>query len=133
MPVMARRDGRLAIVAGTMGGEAQPQIHAQILCRLLGTLGRPDERAGEPGGPALGPAAAVAAPRWIWDEDSLYAERRVPKRCLDALRATGMPIELLEPVDESVGHAQYIRILADGTLEAGTDPRADGAAVVASF
>jgi gamma-glutamyltranspeptidase/glutathione hydrolase len=135
MPVMVRWEGRLAIVAGTMGGEAQPQIHAQILCRLLGHAG-PTDRDSTLAGPDAATdgavAAAVASPRWIWDEGVLFVEADVPDACLDALRATGMPLELLDPVDESVGHAQYIRIDPDGTLEAGTDPRADGAAFAGS-
>ena len=116
MPVMVRRGGRLAIVAGTMGGEAQPQIHAQILSRLLG------DRADV--------ATAVAAPRWIYDEGRLFAESSVPAPCLTALRAPGMPVELLDAFDETVGHAQYVRIAVDGAMEAASDPRADGAADV---
>jgi gamma-glutamyltranspeptidase/glutathione hydrolase len=117
MPVMVRREGRLAIVAGTMGGEAQPQIHAEILARLLR-------------GGTGGLTAAVAAPRWIYDEGAILAEASVPAACLAALRSTGMPIELLEAVDESVGHAQYVRIAGGGELEAASDPRADGTGIV---
>jgi gamma-glutamyltranspeptidase/glutathione hydrolase len=127
MPVMVRRDGRLAIVAGTMGGEAQPQIHAQILSRLL--KGSGSVAAGR-GVMAAQAAGAVAAPRWVYDEGNLLAESRVPESCLKTLRATGMPVELLEPVDETVGHAQYIRIATGGAMEAGSDPRADGAGMV---
>ena len=47
-PAMALRDGRPALVFGTMGGEAQVQIHLQLLARIL--------IAGTP------VAAAVAAP-----------------------------------------------------------------------
>jgi len=127
MPVMVRREGRLTIVAGTMGGEAQPQIHAQILSRLLREHGAEVQAAARG---AVGIEAAVAAPRWIYEEGRLFAESSVPEPCLAALRATGTPVELLEPVDETVGHVQYVRIDADGELEAGTDPRADGAAFV---
>jgi gamma-glutamyltranspeptidase/glutathione hydrolase len=123
MPVMVRRGGRLAIVAGTMGGEAQPQIHAQILSRLLSS------NEGTWGGGA-GLAAAVAAPRWIVDEGALWAEADVSGDYLAALRSTGMPVELLERLDESVGHAQYIRVAEDGSLEAASDPRADGTGLV---
>jgi gamma-glutamyltranspeptidase/glutathione hydrolase len=132
MPVMVRRNGRLTIVAGTMGGGAQPQIHAQILSRLLGGHGARDAtgaRAGDEPDPAA-LAAAVAAPRWIYDEGGLFAESRVPESCLASLRSSGMPLELLEPFDESVGHAQYIRIAENGDLEAASDPRADGRALV---
>ncbi len=129
MPVMVCRDGRLAIVAGTMGGEAQPQIHAQILSRLLRERGA-KARAAARG--VAGIEAAVATPRWINSEGALLAEADVPEPCLAALRATGTPVELLEPADQTVGHAQYVRIGADGELEAGSDPRADGAAFVTS-
>ena len=127
MPMMVCREGRLAIVAGTMGGEAQPQIHAQILSRLLRERGTEGQTAARG---AVGIEAAVATPRWINSEGALLAEADVPEPCLAALRATGTPVELLEPADQTVGHAQYVRIGADGTLEAGTDPRADGAAFV---
>lgn len=133
MPVMVRRAGHLALVAGTMGGEAQPQIHAQILCRLLGRSGPAADWSGSAPadrGEAADVATAVAAPRWIYDEGTLLAEARVPESCLKALRATGMPVEILKAFDESVGHAQYIRIAEDGAMDAGTDPRADGAGVV---
>jgi gamma-glutamyltranspeptidase len=123
MPVMVRREGRLTIVAGTMGGEAQPQIHAQILSRLMGGS---DSAASGRGPMVADSAAAVTAPRWIYDEGKLLAETSVTEPCLTALRATGMPVELLEPVDGTVGHAQYIRITADGAMDVGTDPRADG-------
>jgi gamma-glutamyltranspeptidase/glutathione hydrolase len=123
MPVMVRRRGRLTIVAGTMGGEAQPQIHAQILCRLLGRSGAATTRPG-------GLAAAVSAPRWIYDEGELLAEGRVPESCLAVLRATAMPVGLLEDFDETVGHAQYVLIDEDGPVEAASDPRADGSGAV---
>ena len=50
MPLMVERAGRVRWVAGTMGGHAQPQIHAQLLLR---------RRAGADA------QAAVAAPRFI--------------------------------------------------------------------
>ncbi len=121
MPVMLLRHGRLAIVAGTMGGEAQPQIHVQILSRLLGRDGAGDGDL----------ASAVAAPRWIYDEGALFAEADVPPACLAGLRSTGMPLEMLARLDESVGHAQYARVAGNGVLEAASDPRADGAGLVA--
>lgn len=54
-PVIATKEGALSLLAGTMGGLAQPQILAQVLTRLL----------------AAGETAhdAVAAPRWIWGDD----------------------------------------------------------------
>ena len=35
MPVLVEREGTLVGVLGTMGGKVQPQIHTQVLVRLL--------------------------------------------------------------------------------------------------
>ena len=43
-----------------------------------------------------------------------------------------MPVERLEAVDETAGHARYVRLAANGAMEAAGDPRADGEAVVTS-
>ena len=124
MPVLVKRDGRLAVVPGTMGGEAQPQIHAQLLSRLLRAV------AAEAGA-RLSMQEAVASPRWTWDDGVLYAEANVPDACRAALQASGLPFVQLGALDDSVGHAQYIFIGEDGVFDAGSDPRADGAAVLA--
>ena len=55
MPVLVHRDGRLAAVAGSMGGASQPQINAQNLIRAF-DLG-------------MGAGETIAAPRWtVWGE-----------------------------------------------------------------
>jgi gamma-glutamyltranspeptidase/glutathione hydrolase len=120
MPVMTRREGRLTGVHGAMGGKAQPQIHAHLLLRLLG---------------GATPADALAAPRWVAGgldvdsaDDVILLERSAGPESADAFDAAGMPVELLDDLDEGVGHAQLIWRGPDGTLEAATDPRADGAA-----
>jgi gamma-glutamyltranspeptidase/glutathione hydrolase len=120
MPVMLRRDGHLTGVHGAMGGKVQPQIHAQLVLRLLG---------------GATPGDTLAAPRWVAggldvdsDDDVILLERSAGPAVADAFGAAGMPVELLDDMDEGVGHAQLIWIGLDGTLEAATDPRADGAA-----
>jgi gamma-glutamyltranspeptidase/glutathione hydrolase len=109
-PAMALRDGRPELVFGTMGGEAQVQIHLQLLARIL--------VADEP------VAAAIAAPRWTFDRTTLLVEPDLP--ALDPL-PYGMT-SIAMPVADLAGHAHAIRIHADG-LEAGCDPRADGVVV----
>jgi oxamate amidohydrolase len=120
MPVMVRRNGRLEVVAGTMGGKAQPQIHAQVLYHLLGRR--------------LAPEAAVAEPRWIVETDEpsgsdsvVLMEGRISRGLADRFRAAGLPVRTLADRDEEVGHAQLIRRTDDG-FHAGSDPRADGSA-----
>jgi len=123
MPLLVRRGGRLRVVAGTMGGWAQPQIHAQILGRVLGR-GEPVER-------------AVAAPRWTVDVDysgdpalSVWHEGRLPHGARATLGRSGLPLVAGDEVDDLAGHAQYIVLDADGSMDAASDPRADGRAVV---
>ena len=131
MPVMVRRNGRLAIVAGTMGGEAQPQIHAELLSGLLRDeieigLSATERAPTRPGtSPPPSPRRAGSATKGR-SSPSPACPRPASPRC----SAAGMPVETLEPLDDTVGHAHYVRIAADGALEAATDPRADGAAYV---
>jgi gamma-glutamyltranspeptidase len=103
-----------------MGGHGQPQINATNLIRIA-ELG-------------LEPAAAVAAPRWLvggLDEgdDWVLAEEDVPRRVRDDLDAAGLPAVTIPHHSGDVGHAQAIRVLADGSFEVGSDPRADGGAL----
>jgi len=118
-PVLARRDGRLVAVSGSMGGGAQPQINAQLLIRSF-ELG-------------MTPADAVAAPRWAvggTEPDAslrfVEVETAVPGATCRALEEAGYALDRL-PEGDGVGHAHMIRVLEDG-FEVATDPRADGSA-----
>lgn len=121
MPVMVRHDGALRVVAGTMGGRAQPQIHSQVLGRLFG--GSWD---------LLG---ALSEPRWVVGaleaggrSDAIFAEPAALDRCGEQLARAGMEVVGLGELDEEVGHAQYLLIGSDGVLSSASDPRADGSA-----
>jgi gamma-glutamyltranspeptidase len=121
MPVVVQREGRLAIVSGTMGGFAQPQINASTLIRSLDLHEAPGE--------------AVAAPRWAVGgldregaEPAVEAESGVPGDVEDALAGAGFRVARVDSVSEPIGHAHQIR-LAGGRFEAGSDPRADGSAM----
>jgi gamma-glutamyltranspeptidase/glutathione hydrolase len=116
MPLVVERDGRVRWVAGTMGGHAQPQIHAQLLLR---------RRAGADA------QAAVAAPRFIVGDEEPGAAIAVEEGFASALEAFtdwgATPIAI--PAGSGlVGHAHAIAIRDDGSFDAGSDPRADGAA-----
>jgi gamma-glutamyltranspeptidase len=121
MPVLVHRGSELAAVCGTMGGAAQPQINAMSVLRLF-DLG-------------LTPAAAMRAARWVVGgmgregrRRFAVAERSVPAQALNALRTAGFEVDVAPDLTDEVGHAQAIRVASDGTLEAATDPRADGSA-----
>ncbi len=103
-PAMALQGGRPRFVFGTMGGEAQIQVHLQLLARVFVA------------GQELG--EAIAAPRWRFgDGDGLLAEAGLPD-----LGAQPMAIA------EQAGHAHAILVEPDH-LVAAADPRSDGAAL----
>jgi gamma-glutamyltranspeptidase/glutathione hydrolase len=119
--VLVRRDGRIVGVHGTMGGSAQAQIHAQLLLRTA---------RGE------APADAVAAPRFVvgglgvgGHTDMVLAEGRCGDVERAAWSAAGFDVHRLADFDEEAGHAQMIRIGAEGAFRVATDPRCDGAAL----
>jgi gamma-glutamyltranspeptidase/glutathione hydrolase len=109
-PAMALADGRPRLVFGTMGGEAQVQIHLQLLARIV--------VAGED------VDAALAAPRWVFDRARLLAEGGLPDLAPLPGGMTAQPM----PVADLAGHAHAILTASDG-LVAGSDPRADGVPV----
>jgi gamma-glutamyltranspeptidase len=121
MPVAIQRDGRLAGLAGTMGGHGQPQIDLMTLVRSFDL--------------AMAPADAVSAPRWLvggmeplFDDPWVLCEEDLPRTVIDQLRAAGFRIESTGPRDRALGHAMLLR-LEDGALEAASDPRSDTGAL----
>jgi gamma-glutamyltranspeptidase/glutathione hydrolase len=127
LPGMLFRSGerRPWIVTGSMGGDAQPQIHAQVVSALVD------------GGVDV--ATAVGAPRWFVDGDAHFAppvnvraERRYAPEVLDALEALGHPVLRTIPFNGALGHAHAIELVNggpaadDGSLAAATDPRSHG-------
>ena len=115
VPALALRDGRPWTVFGTMGGDAQAQVHVQLVSRMV------DDGAD--------PATAIAAPRWRVDPGTwrLHLESRVPDAVVEGLRARGHRSAGAPAFDAAMGHAHAIRIEAGG-YHAGSDPRAEGAA-----
>jgi gamma-glutamyltranspeptidase / glutathione hydrolase len=107
-PAMALAGGKPRLVFGSMGGEAQVQIHLQLLARILVAGQAPD--------------VAVAAPRWTFDRTTLLLEEGLTVDAPPEMAVTAMP------VPELAGHAHAILVGADG-LDAGCDPRSDGTAV----
>lgn len=118
-PAMAHfADGR-TMVYGNMGGDGQPQSQSAVFSRIA-TFG-------------MNPLAAIDAPRWLlgrtWGNTSetLKLESRFPAATVEALKAMGHDVEILDSYDESMGHAGAILRHPSGLLEGGHDPRSDGA------
>jgi gamma-glutamyltranspeptidase len=127
LPGMLFRAGepRPWIVTGSMGGDAQPQVHAQVVSALVDG--------------AVDIATAVGAPRWFVEGEKHFAppvnvraERRFPAEVLDALEALGHPLTRTIPFNGLLGHAHAIELVDggpatdDGSLAAATDPRSAG-------
>ena len=127
--MLFRDDGHPWIVAGSMGGDAQPQVHAQLVTALVD------------GG--VGIREAVAAPRWFVEPavhfappDAVRAEPRFPAGVLEALEAMGHPVRRTAPFDGWLGHEHAIELVDggpgadDGSVAAATDPRSAGVPAV---
>jgi len=126
LPGMLFRAGEPSpwVVTGSMGGDAQPQIHAQVVSALVDA--------------GADVASAVGVPRWFVEPDEHFAppvevraEPRFAPGVLDELRALGHPVTETEPFDGGLGHAHAIELVdggpaSDGSLAAATDPRSAG-------
>ena len=122
-----RADGRPTpwIVVGSMGGDAQPQIHAQFVSAVVD------------GG--LDVRTAVAAPRWFAEPADHFApptavrlEPRHAPGVEEALAAMGHDLVATSAFDSDLGHEHAIELIhggpatPDGSLAAATDPRSAG-------
>lgn len=127
LPGMLFRAGQTRpwIVTGSMGGDAQPQIHAQVVSALVD--GAVDVR------------TAVSGPRWFVEPADHFRppvevrlEPRFGAATGPALEALGHPVTYVAPFDSSLGHAHAIELVdggpasPDGSVAAATDPRSAG-------
>ncbi len=121
-PALATRDGELAAVLGTMGGDAQPQILLQLAVRLFHHR--------------QSPAHAVDAGRWAlrgpqtgfdtWttpDGPVVAVEGHAPDDWTRALAELGHRTVQAPPWDSGFGHAHAIVVDRDGILAGAADPR----------
>jgi gamma-glutamyltranspeptidase len=108
-----------------MGGDAQPQVHAQFVSAVVD------------GG--LDIRTAIAAPRFYIEPadhfappTSVHLEPRHAAGIDDALRALGHELVPTAPFDSNLGHEHAIELVAggpgatDGSVVAATDPRSAG-------
>lgn len=124
-PVVVLKDGKLAFVFGTPGGETIGQTEFQVLLNLV-DFDMPVQQAIEAPRLALNakpnfykPGAAI----------SVSIEGRVPAATVAALKALGHTVEVL-PGWGSLGHMQVIRVdPRTGAMTAGADPRRTGYAM----
>ncbi len=124
MPAMLLREGHLLGPLASQGGDAQAQVHVQLVTDLadFGLLGDPQ--------------AAIDAPRWVvgsgpeGSDTTLALEDRFPEETFADLAARGHDLVRLPAWADGTGHAQVILLDWErGTLLGGSDPRADGLAL----
>ncbi len=112
IPAMAARDGRPAIVYGSMGGDGQPQLQTQVLINLVDR--------------GLEPVEAVARPRIRVQAGGEVISVEADDPDARDLNRSGLKIELMPAGHHSLGHAHAIVIDGPGAWRAGADPRSDG-------
>jgi len=127
LPGMLFRAGERSpwIVVGSMGGDIQPQIHAQFVSAVVD------------GGADV--ATGVSAPRWLVEPEGHFArptyvglESRIATDAAEGLRARGHDVHVRPAFDGAFGHEHAIELVRggpaspDGSLAAATDPRSAG-------
>ena len=119
IPSMALRNGRPALVFGTMGGDGQAQTHLQVYTAIA--------RFG------LNIQQAIEMPRWLHaagnGQETLLVEKRFPTETVEALRQRGHIVQVGDAWLTTMGYAQGIIFdPTTGVMQGGSDPRAEGIA-----
>ena len=115
IPGFLTRGGEPIGPFGLMGGEMQPQGHVQVVSAMLDRQENPQ--------------AALDAPRWrVLHGRDLEVEPHTPAELVDGLRARGHEVSVAQQCG-GFGRGQIICRTAEGAYVAGSEPRADGAAV----
>ncbi len=124
MPGMLYRDGQLAGPLVTQGGDAQAQVHLQLVTSLV------DYDLWD------NPQFVLDLPRWVsgGDRDEpdtlLQVEERFEQQTIEDLTAKGHVVQSIAPFASNVGLAQLIlRNPETGLLLGASDCRADGVAL----
>ena len=122
--VTREADHSLFASFGVMGGFMQPQGHFQVLVGLL------DDQ--------LDPQSALDRPRFCIEPDGpsqVSLEEGIPAETLQNLSERGHQVQLVSGLKRALfGRGQVILSSPEtGVLTAGSDPRADGAAMTLPF
>lgn len=112
IPAMLRRDGKLGMSFGVMGGQYQPTGHVRLVSNLVDF--------------GMDLQAAIDAPRSFFEDGALTLERGYDEAVIAPLESRGHAVRRRP---EPLGGAQAIVIdEARGVLIGASDPRKDGAA-----
>jgi len=112
IPGMLRKDGRVTMPFGVMGGAYQPCGHARLITNLVDY--------------GMDPQSANDAPRCFTGAEGMQVERGYPDPVRARLAEMGHQVSI---PDEPIGGCQAIVIGEDGVLVGASDPRKDGCAL----
>ncbi|MBE0555050.1 MAG: gamma-glutamyltransferase family protein [Rhodobacteraceae bacterium] len=112
IPGMLKRDGRVIMPFGVMGGAYQPNGHARLVSNLIDY--------------GMDLQSAIDAPRCFSGAEGMTVERGYPAAVRAELAAMGHDVSI---PDQPIGGAQAIFIDEAGVLIGGSDPRKDGCAL----
>ena len=112
IPGMIKRDGKVIMPFGVMGGAYQPNGHARLVSNLTDF--------------GMDPQAAIDAPRAFSDKGILKVERGYSDAVRAQLSDMGHKVEI--PAT-AIGGAQAIKLHDSGLLEGASDARKDGCAL----
>lgn len=122
LPVIAEADDGLVVGLGCQGGSAQPWILAQLARDLLDGGADPAEVLDRP--------RFVVGARDLGHEVMTLVAEPGADAAVDAAHGIGLPVARADGLVDEAGHVQTVRRHADGRLDAASDPRADGRALV---
>jgi gamma-glutamyltranspeptidase / glutathione hydrolase len=114
---------RTVFSLGCMGGDIQPQVHVQLMIKILDF--------------GFDPQKAIDSPRWIipftiYENPSVIYfepgfEKRIPQ-VEKIVNAKGLTLKKFDTPSSLTGHAQAI-LFGESSLKGAADPRGDGVAV----
>ncbi|WP_299400985.1 gamma-glutamyltransferase family protein [uncultured Roseobacter sp.] len=112
IPGMVRKNGKVIMPFGVMGGAYQPAGHARFASNIADF--------------GMDPQTAIDLPRAFSDNGDMKVERGFSDQVRQDLSDMGHNVSI---PDTPIGGAQAILIRDDGVLEGASDPRKDGCAL----
>lgn len=112
IPGMVRKNGKVIMPFGVMGGAYQPNGHARFASNLADFN--------------MDPQSAIDLPRAFSDKGDMKVEKGYSDQVRQDLSDMGHAVSIPET---PIGGAQTILIRGDGVLEGASDPRKDGCAL----
>ncbi len=112
IPAMLRKNGKVVMPFGVMGGAYQPNGHARFVTNMVDF--------------GMDPQTAIDAPRAFSDMGEMLVERGYSDTVRQELADMGHKVSIPET---AIGGAQAILMHDSGVLEGASDPRKDGCAL----